>query len=44
MTYKENIEVSKEYIEEVCLWIETWSKHQDSWIIAQFLKEKGMVC
>ncbi len=36
------ISVSKEYIDTVCEWLETWSENEDSWAIPQFLKKYGL--
>ncbi len=36
------VTVSDEYLEIVCDWLEKWSEHKDSWIIAQFLKKHGI--
>ena len=40
MTHK--ISVSKEYLDTVGEWLETWVDHEDSWIIPQFLKKHGL--
>lgn len=37
-----NISVSKEYLDTVCDWLESWSLEEDSWIIPQFLKKYGL--
>lgn len=37
-----DISVSKEYIDTVCEWLETWAKEDDSWIIPQFLRKHGI--
>ncbi len=37
-----HIQVSDEYLETVCNWLEDWMKESDSWIIAQFLKKHGI--
>lgn len=37
-----HIQVSEDYIETVCEWLEIWMKEADSWIIAQFLKKHGI--
>lgn len=36
------VTVSEEYLETVCDWLEKWATHDDSWIIAQFLKKHGI--
>ncbi len=39
---RHQISVSKEYIETVCEWLETWSNEETSWTIPQFLKKHGI--
>lgn len=42
MTKKVNIDISEEYLLQLCDWILKWAEHEDSLIIPQFLKEKGI--
>lgn len=37
-----HVQVSDEYLETVCKWLEKWTKESDSWIVAQFLKKYGI--
>lgn len=39
---RHQISVSKEYIETVCDWLESWSEEESSWTIPQFLKKHGI--
>ena len=39
---RHKISVSKEYIDTVCDWLESWSKKEESWCVPQFLKEYGL--
>ena len=39
---KDFVDVSEEYLESVCEWLEEWSNQEDSLIIAQFLKKHGI--
>lgn len=36
------VNVSDEYLETVCGWLNKWATQKDSWIIAQFLKKYGI--
>ena len=36
------VSVSKEYIDTVCDWLESWAKKDSSWAIPQFLKKHGI--
>jgi hypothetical protein len=38
----QEISVSKEYIDTVCDWLETWADQEDSWAVPQFLKKYGI--
>lgn len=37
-----HVQVSEEYLDTVCQWLEKWGHQEDSWIIAQFLKKHGI--
>lgn len=36
------LNISDEYLESVCEWLEEWSREKDAWIMAQFLKKHGI--